>query len=265
MEQEQIRNIAKTLDDARCSASALPQFSSTVQDFSRSDAYSIQEYGIKLRNERGEKCIGLKMGLTSVGKRQQMNLDSPLYGVLTDRMQIANGGTFNLKGQIHPKIEPEVAFIIGEDLKGEVTREEALQAVSGICAALEILDSRYIGFKYFSMEDVIADNSSSSYFILGPTIVDFKGRDLSDLFMQMKVNGMVATEGYSREISGHPLDSVVELARLLSLRGQYIPKGTIVLTGAATAAIALEVGMQVSLEISQGDFFMEAHVNISHI
>ena len=186
MEKSQILEIAQTLDDARLKAHAIAQFSSNLADFSRHDAYAAQEEGIKMRTQRGEKVIGLKMGLTSEGKRKQMNLDSPLYGVLTDKMQIANEGTFHLKGSIHPKIEPEIAFFIKSELKGKISREEVLEACDYIAPALEILDSRYEGFKYFSMEDVIADNSSSSHFIIGPKFYDYNNLDLLNLNMQMK-------------------------------------------------------------------------------
>ena len=250
MEIGQILEIAKTLDDARLNARSLPQFSSKLTDFSRADAYAAQEEGIKLRTSRGEKIIGLKMGLTSEGKRKQMNLDSPLYGVLTDKMQIENEGVFHLNGSIHPKIEPEIAFFINRDLKGKITREDVLNATEYIAPALEILDSRYEGFKYFSMEDVIADNSSSSHFIIGPKFFDFKNLDLLNLSMRMKINGETKAEGISSDISGDPVVSVIQLAELLAQRSQFIPANTIVLAGAATLAISLEPNMAVSLEVS---------------
>ncbi len=249
MENSLIQKIAQTLHNARLSAQSLPQFSKEITDFKREDAYAIQEEGIKMRELAGERIIGLKMGLTSEGKRKQMNLDAPLYGVLTDKMKIENGGTFNLKGSIHPKIEPEVAFFIKSELKGKVTRDEVLNATEAVCGALEILDSRYEGFKYFSMEDVISDNSSSSHYILGPKLVDFKNIDLKNLKMEMKVDGETVMEGNSREISDDPVISVMQLAELLALRGKSIPAGTFVLAGAATAAIALKPGMVVSLDV----------------
>lgn len=249
MEKALIQKIAKTLHDARLGAQSLPQFSKDIPDFKRVDAYSIQEEGIHLREAAGEKVIGLKMGLTSEGKRKQMNLDAPLYGVLTDKMQVTNGGTYHLTGSIHPKIEPEVAFYIKSELRGKVSREDVLNATESVCAALEILDSRYEGFKYFSMEDVISDNSSSSHYIMGPQFSDFRSIDLKNLRMQMKVNGETKMEGNSREISDDPVISVIQLAELLSVRGKSIPAGCFVLAGAATAAISLEPGMTVSLEV----------------
>lgn len=249
METAQIRQIAQTLHDARLKAKPLPQFSAQLESFPRPDAYAIQEEGIKLREKNGEKVIGLKMGLTSEGKRKQMNLDAPLYGVLTDVMQVENLGSFKLAGSIHPKIEPEIAFHIKRELKTKVTREEVLDACEAVSAALEILDSRYVGFKYFSMEDVIADNSSSSHFIIGPQLTDFRKLDLKNLSMKMRVHGETKMEGNSRDISDDPVVSVIQLVELLALRGQSIPANCIVLAGAATAAINLEAGMVVSLDV----------------
>lgn len=211
----------------------------------------MQEIQLEARKTSGETQIGWKMGLTSEAKRKQMNLDSPLYGFLTDKMQIKNNEKFEMAHQIHPKIEPEIAFWIAADLEGDVTDEQVLASCRAVCACLEILDSRYEQFKYFSMEDVIADNSSSSHFVLGPWLEEYRDLDLSDLRMSMRKNGEEVESGNSKDISGDPVLSVVELCKLLAQRGQKLKAGSIVLAGAATPAIALEPGMKVDL-IVQG-------------
>lgn len=249
MTPDDISKWAQTLHKARLNKEPIEQISDKISEFKREDAYAIQEAGIGLRESDGEKLIGLKMGLTSEAKRKQMDLDSPLYGELTDKMEISNGSTYKLAPQIHPKIEPEVAFLISKELKGEVTREEVLDATSEVYPCMEILDSRYKQFKYFSMEDVISDNSSSSHFILGPALKDFKNLDLANLSLKMKVNGQVAEEGNTSAISGDPVISVIQLCELLQRRGRVLPAGTIVLAGAATIAVALEPGMEVVLEM----------------
>lgn len=247
MKTEKLQEMARILDAARLNAKAITQFSAELEEFKREDAYTIQEMGIATREKAGEKVIGLKMGLTSEKKRQQMNLDAPLYGVLTDKMMVDK--SYSIQGQIHPKIEPEIVFYINKDLKGQVSREQVLDACEAIGPALEILDSRYEGFKYFSMEDVIADNSSSSHYVLGEKITDFRALDLKNLKMEMKVNGETAEVGVSSDISGDPVVSVIQLAELLALRDQYIPAGSFVLAGAATAAVQLKNGMEISLEV----------------
>jgi len=244
-----INSLAQALHKARLEKAPLEQISKEIKDFSRNDAYSIQEKGIELRQEMGETVVGMKMGLTSEAKRKQMDLDSPLYGVLTQEMEIKSGGQYKLDPQIHPKIEPEVAFLIKSELKGSPSREEVLAATKGVCACMEILDSRYEQFKYFSMEDVISDNSSSSQFILGEWVEDFKDIDLRDLSLKMTVNGKIAQEGNTSAISDDPVVSVIQLCELLEKRGKSLPANSIVLAGAATIAVKLEAGMKVDLSM----------------
>ena len=251
MDRTELQTWAETLHTARVNGEPIEQISDKITEFSRDDAYSIQELGIAKRIEAGEKWIGLKMGLTSEAKRKQMDLDSPLYGELTQEMEISNGGTYPLKGQIHPKIEPEVAFLIKDAMKGEVTREEVLANTEAVIPCMEILDSRYKQFKYFSMEDVISDNSSSSQYILGEPIKDFASIDLKNLNMKMSVNGTLAQEGSTEAISGDPVVSVIQLCELLEKRGRELPAGSLVLAGAATLAVALEPGMKVELEVEK--------------
>ena len=249
MLEKDLDSLALKLHVARLEAQPIVQISKNLSDLTRMDAYFIQEKQMSFLEDKGEKVIGWKMGLTSEAKRKQMNLDSPLYGFLTDKMQVDNSGVFSLKNTIHPKIEPEITFLISQDLKWPVTRNEVLDACSGVAACMEILDSRYTEFKYFSMEDVIADNSSSSHFVMGDWIKDFRKMDLLNLKMEMFVDNKLAQSGVSKDISGDPVQSVIELCQMLSIRGKILKAGSIVLAGAATPAIELRPKMQIQLRV----------------
>jgi 2-oxo-3-hexenedioate decarboxylase len=240
-----ILELAKILDSALCDGREIERLTAKHPELNLDDAYRIQDEGMKLRFARGEKQVGLKMGFTSQAKREQMGLGSPIYGVLTDRMQVANGAAFSLTGKIHPKIEPEVAFHIGRDLKGRISSDEAWAACSGVACAMEILDSRFTGFKYFSLPDVVADNCSSSYFVLGPMQAVSGNLDLANLDMVMEIDGKVVQSAKSSAISGHPVKSLVQLCEMLDARGLTLKAGSVVLAGAATAAVQLTAGMKV--------------------
>ncbi|QRK11942.1 fumarylacetoacetate hydrolase family protein [Archangium violaceum] len=241
--------LARLLDQARLEAREIPPLTKQHPDLALTDAYAIQAEGLRLRTSRGERVVGLKMGFTSEAKRRQMNLDSPVYGVLTDRMEIPAGGVFRLQGSIHPKIEPEIAFRTSRELRGRITREQALDACSSVFAALEILDSRYVGFKYFSLPDVVADNSSSSLFVLGTTERPPRELDLPRLEMVLEVNGERVQAARSDAISGDPVVSIIQLCELLDQRGESLPAGSVVLSGAATAAHMLHAGDRVRLTV----------------
>jgi 2-oxo-3-hexenedioate decarboxylase len=244
-----VEGLARGLDAARLERRELAPLTREVPQLSLPDAYAIQEAGIRLRLSRGERVVGLKMGLTSEAKRRQMNLDSPVYGVLTDRMQVAADGVISLAQGIHPKIEPEIAFRTSRELRGKVTRDEVLDACASVFVAMEILDSRYRDFKYFSLPDVVADNSSSSLFVVGTQEHPPRAMDLTRLEMKMAVNGEVVQAARSDAISGDPVVSIIQLCELLAQRGHVLPAGSLVLAGAATAAHMLKPGDRVQLTV----------------
>lgn len=239
--------IAQKLFKAARGAKALVRFTAANPKFSLGAGYQVQEELQGLHLADGEKLVGYKMGMTSKAKMEQMGLKDPIRGFLTDRMEIKHGGAFSLAGHIHPKAEPEIAFILKSDLKGAPSLEEALASVGEVCVALEIIDSRYENFD-FQLPDVVADNCSSSGFVLGSVRKKVSQLDLANIPMEMKIDGKTHQSGNSSAILGHPGRSLAELARMLDERGQFLPKGAIVLAGGATAAVRLEAGTKVSVE-----------------
>ncbi len=246
-----VEALAQRLDAALLEAREIERLSVEHTSITLEDAYRIQQAGVRLREARGEKIIGYKMGLTSAAKRAQMGLDTSIYGVLTDRMRVGEDVPFSLAGKIHPKVEPEIGFVTSRELRWPVTPEEALSACSSVFAGLEILDSRYVGFKYFSLPDVVADNSSSAWFVMGRMEAAKLSLDaLGNIEMEMSVEGGVSQSARSSEILGNPVFSLVELVRLLQSHGKSLPGGSIVLAGAATTAVQLAPGMRVTLKTS---------------
>jgi 2-oxo-3-hexenedioate decarboxylase len=247
--QSQVVEFSGVLYQARKNVSEVEPLTKTYQDFSIDDAYKIQADGVSKRKADQEKIIGYKMGLTSKAKMEQMGLHTPIFGVLTDQMQIAHRSSFSLKNKIHPKAEPEIYFVTSRKLEGEITAAEALQSCSRVGVALEILDSRYKGFKYFTLPDVVADNSSSAFFVLGESVVPQAGQSLLNLKIQILENDKVVHQDVSNAILGDPLLSLCALVKLLSEQGQTLPAGSVVLAGAATAAIELKPEQKISAQL----------------
>ena len=241
--------LALGLHAARLACREVPRLTERQPDLTLAQAYAVQAAGIALRRANGERIVGCKMGLTSEGKRQQMNLHAPVYGVLTDAMQVVDGGALSLGDAIHCKVEPEIAFRLRLPLRAGMSRAEAWACVDGVAAALEVLDSRYVGFKYFSLPDVVADNSSSFRFVVGPWS-PAAGLDVRDLALRMAMDGAEVAVGRSAEISGDPVVSLVQLGDLAAEYGLTVPAGWVVLSGAATAAVALTAPGTVALDVA---------------
>jgi 2-oxo-3-hexenedioate decarboxylase len=233
-----IAKFARIVDEAAHDAKAIKQLSERSA-FSVDEGYAIQAASIARRLARGEHRVGMKMGFTSRAKMIQMGIDDMIWGRLTDAMIVEDGGSIDFARYVHPRVEPEIAFLLGSPLRGEVTGAEALAAVDAIAPAMEIIDSRYRAFK-FSLADVVADNSSSSGFVVGPwQSVDAA---LDNLGMVLEVNGRPAQIGSSAAILGHPVRSLVAASRLAAAAGETLEEGWIVLAGGATAAEALAPG-----------------------
>jgi len=233
--------IAEKLFQAKASAAPVTKFTAQFSSFGLPDAYQVQSLLLGHHLANKEILVGRKMGLTSKPKMQQMGVHEPIHGFLTSAMQINDGGEIALNGRIHPKAEPEIAFILARDLKGRPSLAEALSAVDGVCAALEIIDSRYQNFE-FALPDVVADNGSSSGFILGGVMKKASSIDLANLGILLELDGKSQQFGSSAAILGHPGRSLASLAALLDAEGKFLPAGSIVLAGAATAAIPLACG-----------------------
>jgi 2-oxo-3-hexenedioate decarboxylase len=249
LSQEQIVEFSTVLYQARQTSTEIEPLTKTATDFSLDDAYRIQADGLQRRLKDREKIVGYKMGLTSKAKMEQMGLHTPIFGVLTDRMQIQNKSSFVLKDKIHPKAEPEVFFVTNRELKGTLPPGEALAACAKVGVALEILDSRYKGFKYFTLPDVVADNSSSAFFVLGEAVTPQEGARFENLKIEILENGNVVHSDVSSAILGNPLLSLCELVQLLALQNLSLPAGSVVLAGAATAAIELKLGQKISARL----------------
>ena len=236
-----IAKLARTVDTAAHKARSIKQLSENTK-YSLEDAYAVQAASIKRRLDRGEKRNGMKMGFTSRAKMVQMGLNDMIWGRLTDKMMVEDGDTISLKNYVHPRVEPEIAFLLKRPLPYPCTAAEALSAVDGVAAAMEIIDSRYRNFK-FSLEDVVADNASSSSFVIGPWCRP--DSNLDNLGMVMEFNGRPVQIGSSAAILGHPVRSLVSAARLTTEAGERLESGWIVMAGGATAAEALRPGINV--------------------
>ncbi len=214
------------------------------------EAYLIQEKLLQRKEHEGARRIGLKLGLTSKAKQEMMGVHEAIYGYLTDDMLSLEWKPLEFSSLIHPKAEPEIAFLIGEDLQGtNVTAADVLSVTQYVAPAIEVIDSRYLNFK-FTLVDVIADNCSSARFVIGSKWVSPASLDLAGIGMVMSKNGEVVTVGAGAAVLGHPAASVAWAVNKLGAIGKGLKKGDIVLSGALSEAVAFERGDTMSVQFS---------------
>ncbi|MEW2541961.1 2-keto-4-pentenoate hydratase [Micromonospora chalcea] len=242
-----IAGIAEKLGAAADTATAIPQLAAET-GLDVDAAYAVQTALVKRRLDRGERLVGLKMGLTSKAKMAQVGVDEVIWGRLTDVMRVPDGGAVDVGDFSHPRVEPEVAFLLdrlpdpGEPV-GSFTR-----AVRAVAPAIELIDSRYANFT-FSLPDVVADNTSAAAFVVGPWSPVPDGLD--NLGVLLEIDGRVAQVGSTAAILGDPRRALDEGLRLAGRHGVRLRKGWVFLAGAATAAVPLRPGAHVRATVEK--------------
>lgn len=238
--------VAQTLLDAEKSATSRTSISAEWPDLDIEKAYEIQDLALQHRLAHGETITGIKLGLTSRAKQKQMGVDEPSVAWLTDAMVLPAGLPVPRSELIHPRAEPEIAFVMGSRLEGPgVTAAQAIAAVAGVCGAIEVIDSRYAGFK-FSLADAVADNNSSGRYVTGPITRDPSGLDLGLEACLLEVDGQIVDTATGAAVLGHPAEALAFAANTIAARGHVIEAGWIVLTGGMTDAVPIAPGARVA-------------------
>jgi 2-keto-4-pentenoate hydratase len=237
-----IEEIATALDRAERERSPLPPLSETYPLLAPTDAYAIQSAWFDLKRAQGARLVGRKLGLTSQAMQQQMGVNQPDYGFLLDTMAVPPGTVLACSEFIQPRIEPEIAFWLKEDLRGPgITAEQVLKASRGVSAALELVDSRITNWR-ITLVDTIADDASSGRMIVSEAVVPVERLDLATVKTVLTRNGEPVGTGTGAAVLGHPALAVAWLANKLAEFGVMLLAGQVVLSGSMCGAVPVAPG-----------------------
>ncbi|RDU38745.1 4-oxalocrotonate decarboxylase [Neobacillus piezotolerans] len=247
MDKETVKELATYLHNAEKEHREIIKITAELYpDLSIEDAYLVQEELVRQKIEEGRKVIGPKMGITSEAKMKQMNVKDPIYGYVFDYMVVNEGESISLNDYIHPKVEPEIGFILSQDLQGPgVTALDVMRVTEYVFPAIEIIDSRYENFN-FTLPDVIADNTSAAGAVYGTSLKRPDALELDVVGVTLSINGEIQALGAGAAVLGHPANSVARLANMLSKKGEKVKAGQPILTGGLTEAVRLTPGDYVS-------------------
>lgn len=217
-----------------------------IPNLAPDDGYAIQAALLELQLGRGDSLAGAKLGLTSAAKQEQMGVAEPVYGWVLSSSVLDGGDVAQvpLGELIHPRVEPEIVFIMGQDISGPgVTAGDVLDATRAVVGGIEVIDSRYEAFS-FTLADVIADNTSAARVAIGDESGGIGGRDadLTTLGCVFEVDGEITGTATGAALLGDPAECVAMLANHLGRHGHKLQADWIVMAGAATDARPLEPG-----------------------
>ncbi len=248
LEKHIIVELAQRLDQAEKSRTQIRQFSLEYPDLSIEEAYMIQKHWIHLKSKAGREVKGHKIGLTSRAMQVASDMKEPDYGALIDDMFFADGCALPIERFIAPRVEAELAFILGKPLSGpRCNIFDVLNAVEYVTPAVEIIDARIQRLDPETkatrkVTDTIADNAAGAGLLLGGRAFKPLDGDMRSITALMYRNGAIEETGIAAAVLNHPANGVAWLANRLAPYGDTLKAGEIILGGSFTRAVPAYAG-----------------------
>lgn len=249
MSRPLIQDVARRLFAAERSGTPIEPVADLLGADDLAAAYAVQAELLASGLAAGRRLVGRKIGLTSKVVQAQLGVDQPDYGALFADMEVEDGGTLACDRLIQPRIEAELAFVLGRDLMSpDVALWELIGAVDHVLPALEIVDSRITGWR-IGIVDTIADNGSSARFVVGANPKRLTDVALDSCAMTLARNDETTSQGSGAACLGHPLKAALWLARTMAASGAPLRAGDLVLTGALGPMVDAQAGDRFRAEI----------------
>jgi 2-oxo-hept-3-ene-1,7-dioate hydratase len=248
LDKETIDEAARRLDQAEKTRIQIRQFSLEFPGITIEDAYAIQKGWVTLKIRAGRKIKGHKIGLTSKAMQYSSNINEPDYGALLDDMFFADGSDLPMERFIMPRLEVELAFLLGKPLQGpDCTIFDVLKATDFVTPAIEIIDSRVHmvdpetkGTR--KVMDTISDNAAAAGLVMGGRPFRPTDADLRWISAICYRNGVIEESGVAAAVLNHPANGVAWLANKLAPHGVGLQAGEIILGGSFTRPVYARQG-----------------------
>jgi len=235
------RKAADVLMTAEKERKQAVQLSTTWPGITVEDAYAISTEVANRKIAAGAKLIGHKVGLTSKAMQRSSQIDEPDFGYLLDHMMIADGAKVPHANYCRPRVEIELAFVLGRQLRGPgVGLTDVLRATEYVIPAIEIVDARIQDQR--KIFDTVADNGAAAGIAVGGRPVGPTDVDLRWVGGIMYRNSEIEETGVAAGVLGHPALGVAWLANKLGSHGVALEPGHLVLAGSFTRVVLAQKG-----------------------
>ncbi|BEL08374.1 2-keto-4-pentenoate hydratase [Actinoplanes sichuanensis] len=245
--EAEIEALADRLRDAERDRAPIPPLVTESPGLTADDAYAIQLHNIR---RRSAAIVGHKVGLSSKAMQEMMGVDEPDYGHLLADMRLSEEVAVDTGRFCYPRVEIEVAFLLGADLPGKgCTEDDVLAATAAFAPSIELIDSRIVDWR-ISLADTIADNASSAGFVVGAQRVPPKEIDPRGIAAVLWRGDEQVAAGRSDAVLGNPVTAVAWLARKVARFGVRLKAGHLILPGACARAVDARPGDEFRAEFS---------------
>lgn len=243
-----VDRLAAELDDAERTRVQLEHFSKRFPDMTIRDGYAVSRAWVRKKIADGRSVRGHKIGLTSRAMQIASRITEPDYGTLLDDMFFSEGADIPLERFIAPRVEVELAFVLGKRLQGpRVTIFDVLAATEYVVPAIEIIDARIEQFDRHTKAprkvfDTIADNAANAGIVTGGRPVKPDAVDLRRVSALLYRNGVIEESGVAAAVLNHPANGIAWLANRLAASEERLDSGEVVLGGSFTRPVDAAAG-----------------------
>jgi 2-oxo-hept-3-ene-1,7-dioate hydratase len=256
---EERRAAAQSLIQAEATKQPIRQLSLAYPGMTLEDAYAVQGLWAKALVDRGARRVGTKIGLTSRAMQMASKISEPDYGFLMDDMIYNDGAAIPAARFMAPRLEVELAFVMGQDLEGPTARvHDVMRAAEFVTPALEIIDYRTEVPR--QIVDTIADNAAAAAMVVGGRTIRPMDVDIRWVGATLSKNGTIEESGVSAAVMGHPAAGVAWLANKLYPLGGKLKAGEIVLAGSFTRPVSVAPG-----DVIHADFGPLGAIGVSFV
>lgn len=239
---DDVKRCASALYEARRSGVPIPPLTAEFPEWGVVEGYAVQQDLVARLVGEGDRVVGYKLGLTSAPMQELLGVDQPDFSPIFASGVFSDGAQVSVADFIAPRVEAEIAVVLAEDLRGPgCTAIQVAGAVSGLVAAIEIVDSRIADWK-ITIADTVADLASGGAIALGSRMVPLADIDPRVIGMVFSCDGQVVATGAGAAALGDPLGAVAWLVNTLHGLGGFLPAGSIVMTGALHAMKPIAAG-----------------------
>ena len=242
------KDYAAKLRQAQATKTPISPIRDDIGEHNEELAYAIQQVNTNHKLVDGARIVGKKIGLTSIKVQEQFGISTPDFGILFDDMEVLNGLSLPISEVMQPKIEGELAFVLGGSLDNDkLTIVDIINSIDYVLPSLEIVGSRIENWN-IRIADTVADNASASHYVLGHTPKMLDDIDIVNCKMNMTINGELKSSGSGKDCLGSPLNAVLWLARKMQAVGQPLQAGELILSGSLGPMVVVNAGDHVEAE-----------------
>lgn len=242
------KDYAAKLRQAQATKTPISPLRDDIGEHNEELAYAIQQVNTNHKLVDGARIVGKKIGLTSIKVQEQFGISTPDFGILFDDMEVLNGLSLPISEVMQPKIEGELAFVLGGSLDNDkLTIVDIINSIDYVLPSLEIVGSRIENWN-IRIADTVADNASASHYVLGHTPKMLDDIDIVNCKMNMTINGKLKSSGSGKDCLGSPLNAVLWLARKMQAVGQPLQAGELILSGSLGPMVVVNAGDHVDAE-----------------